>query len=141
MPNRKEGNDIKLVRKVEITLAPKVPGMALQMPVLAIIYLTNQSEEPKFKCMDANQKQPKTLQDAVIFFSDPNNALAYMIRCVGLMASSPALACGRNDVVFLQVSASGSARACMASGSFPRRLALCLRTLRFLWKSGWSSFG
>jgi transposase-like protein len=51
--------------------------------------------------MDANNKQPKTLQEAVVFYSDPNNALAYMtlLRWPDGVVSCPT--CGRNDVVFL----------------------------------------
>ena len=37
--------------------------------------------------MDGKQQQPKTLQEAVVFYSDPNNALAYMTCCAGRMAS------------------------------------------------------
>jgi transposase-like protein len=51
--------------------------------------------------MDANKKQPKTLQEAVVFFSDPNNALAYMtlLRWPDGVVECPT--CGRKDVVFL----------------------------------------
>jgi len=51
--------------------------------------------------MERNNKQPKTLQEAVVFYSDPNNALAYMtlLRWPDGVVACPA--CGRNDVVFL----------------------------------------
>lgn len=51
--------------------------------------------------MDANNKQPKTLQEAVIFYGDPNNALAYMtlLRWPDGVVECPT--CGRKDVVFL----------------------------------------
>jgi len=51
--------------------------------------------------MDANQNQPKTLQEAVLFYADPNNALAYMtlLRWPDGVVTCPT--CGRNDVVFL----------------------------------------
>ena len=51
--------------------------------------------------MDANYKQPKTLQEAVVFYADPNNALAYMtvLRWPDGVVTCPT--CGRNDVVFL----------------------------------------
>ena len=45
-------------------------------------------------------KQPKTLQQAIIFFSEPGNCLAYMIRTRwpdGVECPT----CGRKDVVFL----------------------------------------
>ena len=51
--------------------------------------------------MDANNKQPKTLQEAVVFYADPNNALAYMtlLRWPDGVVTCPT--CGRNDVRFL----------------------------------------
>lgn len=51
--------------------------------------------------MARNSKQPKTLQEAVVFYSDPNNALAYMteLRWPNGVVTCPS--CGRNDVVFL----------------------------------------
>jgi transposase-like protein len=51
--------------------------------------------------MDANQNQPKTLQDAVIYFGNPDNALAYMteLRWPDGVVTCPA--CGRKDVRFL----------------------------------------
>jgi transposase-like protein len=56
---------------------------------------------PIILLMDANNKQPKTLQEAVIFYGDPNNALAYMtlLRWPDGVVTCPT--CGRNDVVFL----------------------------------------
>jgi transposase-like protein len=51
--------------------------------------------------MDANQNQPKTLQDAVIYFGNPDNALAYMteLRWPDGVVTCPS--CGRKDVKFL----------------------------------------
>jgi len=51
--------------------------------------------------MERKSKQPKTLQEAVVFYSDPNNALAYMtlLRWPDGIVVCPT--CGRNDVVFL----------------------------------------
>ena len=51
--------------------------------------------------MDGKHQQPKTLQQAVKFYSDRNNALAYMtlLRWPDGVATCPT--CGRNDVVFL----------------------------------------
>jgi transposase-like protein len=51
--------------------------------------------------MDGKHKQPKTLQEAVVFYADPNNALAYMtlLRWPDGIVTCPT--CGRNDVVFL----------------------------------------
>jgi hypothetical protein len=51
--------------------------------------------------MDSKQKQPKTLQEAIWYFGNPDNALAYMVskRWPDGIVICPA--CGRNDVVFL----------------------------------------
>jgi transposase-like protein len=51
--------------------------------------------------MDGKHNQPKTLNDAIVFYSDPNNALAYMtlLRWPDGVVVCPI--CGRNDVVFL----------------------------------------
>jgi transposase-like protein len=51
--------------------------------------------------MDGKQQQPKTLQDAVVFYANPDNALAYMtlLRWPDGVVTCPS--CGRNDVVFL----------------------------------------
>jgi len=51
--------------------------------------------------MERNSKQPKTLQEAIVFYSDPNNALAYMtlLRWPDGVVACPT--CGRTDVVFL----------------------------------------
>lgn len=51
--------------------------------------------------MDGKHKQPKTLQEAIKFYSDPNNALAYMtlLRWPDGVVVCPT--CGRKDVVFL----------------------------------------
>lgn len=56
---------------------------------------------PYIYCMERNSQQPKTLQEAVVFYSDPNNALAYMtlLRWPDGVVVCPT--CGRNDVVFL----------------------------------------
>jgi transposase-like protein len=51
--------------------------------------------------MKRNAQQVKTLQDAVVFFSDPDNALEYMARKLwpdGVVCPN----CGRKDVVFLK---------------------------------------
>jgi transposase-like protein len=56
---------------------------------------------PYIYCMERNTNQPKTLQEAVVFFADPNNALAYMtlLRWPDGVVTCPT--CGRKDVVFL----------------------------------------
>src|SRR6266404_4230605 len=40
--------------------------------------LDKSSDSPYIYYMKRNSNQPKTLQEAVVFYSDPNNALAYM---------------------------------------------------------------
>jgi transposase-like protein len=52
--------------------------------------------------MDGKQKQPKTLQDAILHFSNPDNVLAYMIRLRWPNGVVTCPACGRTDVVFLK---------------------------------------
>src|SRR5713101_4271140 len=52
--------------------------------------------------MDSKQKQPKTLQAAIVHFSDPDNCLAYMIRLRWPDGVVTCPTCGRTDVVFLK---------------------------------------
>jgi transposase-like protein len=52
--------------------------------------------------MDAKQKQPKTLQEAIQYFANPDNALAYMIRLRWPDGVVTCPTCGRADVVFLK---------------------------------------
>src|SRR5437762_9422050 len=52
--------------------------------------------------MDGNSNQPKTLRDAVLFYSDPNNALAYMVMLRWPDGVVICPTCGRKDVVFLK---------------------------------------
>jgi len=47
-------------------------------------------------------KQPRTLQDAILYFGDPDNALRYMVRLLWPDGVVVCPACGRNDVVFLK---------------------------------------
>jgi transposase-like protein len=51
--------------------------------------------------MKRNQQEPKTLQDAIVFYANPDNALAYMtlLRWPDGIVTCPT--CGRTDVVFL----------------------------------------
>src|SRR5437016_13333757 len=51
--------------------------------------------------MECKANQPKTLQDAVVYFSNPDNALAYMtvLHWPDGIVTCPT--CGRKDVVFL----------------------------------------
>src|SRR6185503_4764085 len=51
--------------------------------------------------MERKHQQPKTLQDAVVYFANPDNALAYMtiLRWPDGVVTCPT--CGRKDVVFL----------------------------------------
>lgn len=52
--------------------------------------------------MDSKYKQPKTLQEAIWYFGNPDNALAYMVskRWPDGVVTCPK--CGRTDVVFLK---------------------------------------
>jgi hypothetical protein len=52
--------------------------------------------------MDGKQQQPKTLQEAIRYFGNPDNALAYMIRLRWPDGVVTCPACGRTDVVFLK---------------------------------------
>jgi transposase-like protein len=52
--------------------------------------------------MDGKQHQPKTLQEAIRYFGNPDNALAYMIRLRWPDGVVTCPACGRTDVVFLK---------------------------------------
>lgn len=52
--------------------------------------------------MDGKQKQPKTLQEAIRYFGNPDNALAYMIRLRWPDGVVTCPKCGRTDVVFLK---------------------------------------
>ena len=52
--------------------------------------------------MNGNQKQPKTLQEAIRYFSNPENVLAYMIRLRWPNGVVKCPTCGRADVVFLK---------------------------------------
>jgi transposase-like protein len=63
--------------------------------------LDKSNEFPYIYCMERNNNEPKTLQEAVVFYADPNNALAYMtlLRWPDGIVTCPT--CGRNDVVFL----------------------------------------
>lgn len=51
--------------------------------------------------MDGKQKKPKSLQEAIVYFSDPENCLNYIVPKLwpeGVVC----LTCGRKDVVFLK---------------------------------------
>jgi transposase-like protein len=52
--------------------------------------------------MDSNQQKPKTLQDAILYFSNPENCLAYMIRLRWPDGTVYCPRCGRKDVVYLK---------------------------------------
>jgi hypothetical protein len=51
--------------------------------------------------MVSKPNEPKTLQDAVVFYSNPDNALAYMVLLRWPDGVVVCPTCGRNDVVFL----------------------------------------
>src|ERR1700722_20094335 len=52
--------------------------------------------------MDGKQQQPKTLQEAIRFFGNPDNVLAYMIRLRWPDGVVTCPTCGRTDVRFLK---------------------------------------
>jgi len=52
--------------------------------------------------MDSNQKKPETLQDAILFFSNPDNALEYMKRLRFPDGVVYCPRCGREDVIYLK---------------------------------------
>ncbi|HEX9119626.1 MAG TPA: IS1595 family transposase [Terriglobales bacterium] len=52
--------------------------------------------------MNGKDKQPKTLQEAIWHFGNPDNALAYMVRLRWPDGVVTCPACGRTDVVFLK---------------------------------------
>lgn len=52
--------------------------------------------------MKDKANQPKTLQEAIRYFADPDNALAYMVRLRWPDGVVTCPKCGRNDVVFLK---------------------------------------
>jgi transposase-like protein len=52
--------------------------------------------------MNGKQQQPKTLQDAVLFYADPDNALEYMKQLRWPDGAVTCPKCGRSDVVFLK---------------------------------------
>lgn len=52
--------------------------------------------------MNGKHKHPKTLQEAVIYFSDPDNALDYMVHLRWPNGVVTCPTCGRTDVVFLK---------------------------------------
>jgi transposase-like protein len=63
-------------------------------------------DESSFVCdithMDGKHMKPKTLQDAILFFSNPDNALEYMKRLRFPDGKVYCPRCGREDVVFLK---------------------------------------
>jgi transposase-like protein len=52
--------------------------------------------------MDSKQKQPKTLQEAIRHFGDPENVLVYMIQLRWPDGIVTCPTCGRTDAVFLK---------------------------------------
>src|SRR5947207_7946181 len=69
--------------------------------ILANNILDKSSQNPYIYCMERKHQQPKTLQDAMVFYSNPDNAMAYMtvLRWPDGVVECPT--CGRKDVVFL----------------------------------------
>src|SRR5438552_8977297 len=70
--------------------------------VRAIIYLTNQSVQATIWLVrDTMSAEPKTLQQAIVHFADPDNCLNFMVKLRwpdGVVICST---CGREDAVFL----------------------------------------
>ena len=62
--------------------------------------MTNQLWAGKIVNMNGKHKQPKTLQDAVIFYANPDNCLDYMVS-IRWPEGVTCPTCGRTDVVFL----------------------------------------
>ncbi len=82
---------------------PPPPGLLPSSSWQAIIYLTNHTSVcDTLHIMDGKQTKPKTLQDAIGYFADPENALAYMIRLRWPDGIVHCPECGRTDVVFLK---------------------------------------
>lgn len=52
--------------------------------------------------MDSNHKQPKTLQEAIRYFANPENVLPYMIRLRWPDGVVTCPTCGRTDARFLK---------------------------------------
>jgi transposase-like protein len=52
--------------------------------------------------MDSKQNKPKTLQEAILYFANPDNALSYMIRLRWPDGIVTCPRCGRTDPVFLK---------------------------------------
>lgn len=64
--------------------------------------MTNQNRCPIIASMDSKRQKPKTLQQAIVHFSDPDNVLAYMIRLRWPNGVVVCPTCGRTDSVFLK---------------------------------------
>lgn len=83
----------------------------------AIIYLTNQYRESKVFYM----KDPKTLQDSIVYFADPDNCLEYMAAHRwpnGVVCPT----CGRTDVTFLKTQRKWQCKSAHAKRQFTAKV-------------------
>src|SRR5258708_38927019 len=70
------------------------------IPIRAIIYLTQESVSAILLTMRNAMKKPRTLQQAILHFGNPNNCLAFIVeRRWPNGVECPT--CGRNDVRFI----------------------------------------
>src|SRR2546426_1912762 len=91
----------KIARRLLFYVGLAVGSLAAFALVLVRIYLTNQAVGCTLVTMsDTQQAEPKTLQQAIIYFSDPDRCLAYLVARrwpTGVICPT----CGRTDVRFL----------------------------------------
>ena len=91
----------KIARRLLFYVGLAVGSLAAFALVLVRIYLTNQAVGCTLVTMsDTQQAEPKTLQQAIIYFSDPDRCLAYLVARrwpAGVVCPT----CGRTDASFL----------------------------------------
>ena len=86
-------------------------------------------------------KTPKTLQQAIIHFSDTDNCLEFMAmqRWPDGLITCPT--CGRKDVSFLANQKKWQCKSAHAKRQFSAKVELFSRTLRWALRSGSPAFG
>src|SRR6266571_8250620 len=91
----------KIARRLLFYVGLAVGSLAAFALVLVRIYLTNQAVGCTLVTMsDTQQAEPKTLQQTIIYFSNPDRCLAYLVARrwpTGVICPT----CGRTDVRFL----------------------------------------